>query len=159
MTPGTVWPGLRVATFYELTDILPRDIADGYGWYLDTLSNSHFGWVGWAAIAALCAGFFLFLRERWPRFFLSYIFIALLPVMVFPNHRFAFFWYIPFFGVCGLGAWIVKQISLWMPQRIPQRFVLAGGALLFLFACYQHFTWQAKRAEMSLNWAKALLSG
>ena len=22
MTPGTVWPGLRVATFYELTDIL-----------------------------------------------------------------------------------------------------------------------------------------
>ena len=90
--------------------LAPRDIANGYGWYLDALGNSHLGWVGWAAIAALCAGLFLVLRERLPLFFLSYIFIALLPVIVFPNHRFAFFWYIPFFGVSGLAAWGVRRI-------------------------------------------------
>ena len=131
----------------------PRNLAIGFGWYLDALAGFHLHWAGWAGIAVVCAGVFLVLREGMPLFFLSYIFICLLPVLVFPNHRVAFFWYIPFFGVSGLAAWGLKRLIGWIPTEIPPLPLKVAGALLFLAACYLQFHWQVARAETGIQWA------
>lgn len=134
----------------------PRDLSSGFLWYLDALTGFPLPWAAWAGIVVLCAGLFLLMREGIPLFFLSYIFISLLPVVVFPNHRFAFFWYLPFFGVSGLVAWSLQRLLRWIPAELPRLPLKVAGALLFLAACYLQFHWQARQSETGIQWARGI---
>ena len=131
----------------------PSDLVLGFGWYLNSLTGLHLHWAAWAATSAVCAGAFLALRQYLAMFFLSYVFICLLPVIVFPNHRFAFFWYIPFFGVIGLAAWGLKLLIGYLP-KIPSMHAKITGAMLFLIACNAQFQWQTGQSEKHIKWAR-----
>jgi hypothetical protein len=76
----------------------------GYGWYFDHLYGLRLRWGAWISAMVFLALGFAYAREKRGLFFLGYIFATLLPVVFLVNHRYEFFWYIPFFGIAGLAA-------------------------------------------------------
>jgi hypothetical protein len=108
---------------------------------------------GWAAIAVVVAGL-LAVKNRLALFFLGYIFIAFVPVIFMPNHRFAFYWYIPLMGLGGFAGLVVKWVSKRANARMAPRWAVVGAGLVFVLAGELYFAYQKKVNGDAQNWAR-----
>ena len=79
-------------------------LASGFGIYFNMLFGTSFRWQIWCIGFVVLLLVFALLRNRLALFFQSYVIIAFLPVIFLINHRFEFYWYLPFLGVSGLAA-------------------------------------------------------
>jgi hypothetical protein len=73
-------------------------------------------------------------------FFSGYVFVTLLPVIFLVNHRFEFFWYIPFFGIAGLAAVFAGSVERALRKRMPLRTAAATGLVLFAVLGAVHYS-------------------
>jgi hypothetical protein len=115
----------------------------GFSTYLNMLFRTNLPWqiwlIGLGVLFLLC----LLLRSRLALFFQLYVFITFLPVIFMINHRFAFFWYLPFLGVCGLTAILAKNVAKMIETR--NRPWLARTAAYSVFALLCWFTFLAHK--------------
>jgi hypothetical protein len=130
-------------------------LASGFGTYFNMLFTTNFRWQTW------CMGFvtlvlvFTLLRNRLALFFLSYVFITFLPVIFLINHRFAFYWYLPFLGVCGLAAVLAMRIYSAIETRNPQWLAKGGACAIFAFLCWSSFLVHKEANRPLRSWVKA----
>jgi len=139
----TMGSASRTAPYYM--DISVLTLGRGYGWYFDHLYGMKIRWGAWIISAVLLLAVFLYRRERRGLFFLGYVFITLLPVIFLVNHRYEFYWYIPFFGIAGLAAVLTAAIEKVLQARIPQNVLVPVGVIAFAFLSAGHY-WRESRA-------------
>jgi hypothetical protein len=123
----------------------------GYEWYLNTLFAIQQHWGLYLAIAVLFVVFVVKYRHRLLGYFLLYVTITLLPVIFLPNHRQDFFWYLPFLGVSGFAAVIVKQLVDGVTQRVTQKTALIIAILTFPLICREVY-FSEKRLSAQYRW-------
>jgi hypothetical protein len=118
-------------------DLRILTLGRGYGWYLDRLYSIRLRWGAWISIAVIASLWMLYKREKRGLFFLAYVFTTLLPVVFLVNHRFEFYWYIPFIGFAGLAAVVVSRLF----RKLPA----SAGLLFFVLLAPMHY-WRETRA-------------
>jgi hypothetical protein len=128
-----------------------------FGLYFNMLFQSNFPWQTWCAAAAVLLLIFVLLRSRLAIFFQLYVFVTFLPVIFLVNHRFAFYWYLPFLGICGFAAMLSKDVMRLITIRNPQWLARVAAACLFVVLCWGIFVLQkeASRTQRSLMKAQA----
>lgn len=105
-------------------------MVSGFGQYLDWLSGIHLPTLVWILGAAVTVAIFIYRRERFAVFFVGYVLLTFMPVIFLANHRWPFFWYIPFPGVAGLIALAAARIEV----RVQNRELLAGLLVVLALA-------------------------
>lgn len=141
-----LWYGLTRAA---MRGMIPSDpyymsigastLLSSFGIYLNMLFGTSFRWQIWCIGCVILLLVFALLRNRLALFFQAYVFIAFLPVIFLINHRFAFYWYLPFLGVCGLAAMLAKAVVVRIETRNPHRFVECGASAIFILLCWGTF--------------------
>jgi len=111
----------------------------GYGWYFDHLYGLRLRWGAWVSAMVFLALAFAYTREKRGLFFLGYIFITLLPVVFLINHRYEFFWYIPFLGIAGLAALVTAAIEKRLSRLLPERALQVFGVIAFVLLALGHY--------------------
>jgi hypothetical protein len=114
-------------------------LAAGFGTYFDMLLRTNFPWQSWCIGMLVLLLLFVLLRSRVAIFFQLYIFITFLPVIFLVNHRFPFYWYLPFLGVCGLAAVLAKNVVGLIRTRNPQWIAKSGAYSVFVLLCWGDF--------------------
>jgi hypothetical protein len=127
-------------------DISVLTLGRGYGWYFDHLFDVRFRWGGWIIASVLLAASFLYKRDRRGLFFLAYVFLTLLPVVFLVNHRYEFFWYIPFFGIAGLIALITAAFEKTLRRRVPSGVLVTAGVVIFCIIAPLHYFSERRRS-------------
>jgi hypothetical protein len=112
----------------------------GYGWYFDHLYGLRLRWGAWISGMVFLALAFAYVKEKRGLFFLGYTFITLLPVVFLVNHRYEFFWYIPFFGIAGLAALLTAGVEKQLTRLLPERALELFGLIAFLLLALGHYT-------------------
>ena len=126
-------------------------LSSGFGYYLNMLFSTNFRWEIWfVSIVALLLVLALS-RQRLALFFGLYVFITFLPVIFLINHRFVFYWYLPFLGVCGLAAVLAKKVYSVIEMRNPRWLTQGGASAAFVLLCWVVFQVhkEANRPKMS----------
>lgn len=106
-------------------DLRLQTVIDGFGQYFTWLYGLRLPPVLWSFL--LVAGLIVALRQRnrLATFFMCYTLVAFAPVIFLVNHRWPYFWYIPFFGISGLFGLGAKYLRDLAAKRIPlQRLIL-----------------------------------
>ena len=111
----------------------------GYGWYFDHLYGLSQRWGFWVIASVLVLALFLYRREKRGLFFVGYTFVTLLPVIFLVNHRYEFFWYVPFFGIAGLAAILAETLNEKLTQRMPANALTAVGVIAFALLAVGHY--------------------
>lgn len=111
----------------------------GYGWYFDHLYGLKLRWGAWTSAIVLLAAAFAYAREKRGLFFLGYFFITLLPVVFLVNHRYEFFWYIPFFGIAGLATLVAAAVEKQVRRSLSERPVEVFGVIVFVLLGLGHY--------------------
>jgi len=123
-------------------DITGLTLGRGFGTYLNMLFSAGIRWqvwsVGFVALLILMA----LLKMRRAIFFHLWVFTTFLPVVFLTNHRYTFYWYIPFLGVCGLTALLVREIIRRLQPLMPFPIGEIAASLCFLLLCQITFTVQ-----------------
>ena len=99
--------------------------------------------------AAVLAVWFTYRRERRGLFFLGCVFITLLPVIFLINHRYEFYWYIPFFGVAGLASLLAATVEQWLSVRLHAKTLAVVGLSVLVVLSVGHY-WLEWRASADL---------
>jgi hypothetical protein len=123
----------------------------GYGWYFDHLYGMRLRWGAWMIASVLIFGLFMYMRERRGPFFLGYIFITLAPVVFLVNHRYEFFWYVPFLGIAGLAAVAVDTLEKRLHALMPARALEAAGLVLFAVLAVAHYVREKRTSAEILH--------
>ena len=139
----TMGSALRTAPYYM--DISVLTLGRGFGWYFDHLYGTKIRWGAWIITSVLLLALFLYRRESRGLFFLGYIFITLLPVIFLVNHRYEFYWYIPFAGISGLAAVLTAGLEKILEERIPSNVLAPVAVIAFAFVSAGHY-WRESRA-------------
>ncbi|HEX5000662.1 MAG TPA: hypothetical protein VFY29_20730 [Terriglobia bacterium] len=107
----------------------------GYAQYLNWMTGLEApAWL-WLAAAALFLAFLFWNRVRLGIFFAVYTALAFAPVIFLPNHRWPYFWYIPFLGIAGLiGLGARSILTMIRPRWALARLVILNTAALVLWA-------------------------
>jgi hypothetical protein len=126
------------------------NLGSGFGLYLNMLFRSNFPWQIWCVMAAVLLLIFVLLRSRLAIFFQLYVFVTFLPVIFLVNHRFAFYWYLPFLGICGFAAMLSKNVMRLIAIRNPQWLSPVAATCLFVVLCGGIFVLQ-KEASRTLR--------
>jgi hypothetical protein len=142
-----VWYGLAkawamrsaVSTHPYYLSITGPALAAGFRVYFNMLIKTNFPWQIWFMGFGMFLSLCLLLRSRLALFFQFYIFIAFLPVIFLINHRYAFYWYLPFLGVSGLMAMLAKDVAALIETRNPRWLAKAGAYSLFALLCWGTF--------------------
>jgi hypothetical protein len=116
-------------------DISAVTLGRGFGVYFQMLSRINLRWQMWAF--GFVAFFLLItlMKRRTAVFFQIWIFITFLPVIFLVNHRYPFYWYIPFVGACGLAACFVQWVIPYFNARISAPSAEVAACLCFLVLC------------------------
>jgi uncharacterized integral membrane protein len=120
-------------------DISAATLVSGFGMYFNMLLGTKLQWQIWCVGFVLLLLVFVLLRNRLAVFFQFYVFIAFLPLIFLVNHRFAFYWYLPFFGVSGLAAILAKAVAVRIEARNPHWLVRCGASAIFILLCWGSF--------------------
>jgi hypothetical protein len=128
----------------------------GYGWYFDHLYGMRLRWGAWMIISVLLSAAFAYTRERRGLFFLGSIFIMLTPVIFLVNHRFEFFWYIPFFGVAGLAALGVAAVEKRLRVSMRPALLETIGVILFAVLGAVHYVRERSASSAILHEEQSL---
>jgi hypothetical protein len=118
----------------------------GAAQYMDWLTGVDLPPVVWAT---LTVGLFVFLlwRRSWSgMFFLLYVPLTFAPVIFLANHRWPYFWYIPFLGISGLFGLGARQVGGFLKSRLPLPKLIAVNATVLL-------VWAA--ANSSAEWYRS----
>jgi hypothetical protein len=122
-------------------------LGSGFGLYLNILFRSNFPWQIWCVAAAVLLLIFVLLRSRLAIFFQLYVFVTFLPVIFLVNHRFAFYWYLPFLGICGFAAMLSKNVMRLIAIRNPQWLARVAATCLFVVLCWGIFVLQKETSR------------
>jgi hypothetical protein len=127
-------------------------LVSSFAAYFNMLFGTNFRWEIWFIGFVLLLLVFALLRNRLALFFQSYVFLAFLPVIFLINHRYAFYWYIPFLGICGLAAILAKLAAVQFESRNPGWLVQSGELVIFILLCWItfHVHKDANRQQRSL---------
>jgi hypothetical protein len=146
--------GSRDPSHAYFMDLSWLTIGRGYGWYFDRLSGISMRWGGWMIVSFLLLCFLFVAKKRSSLFFVTYVFLTLLPVIPLRTHRFSFYGYIPFLGMVGLVATIVKMIEDFFRQRVvihsgvfTAMALICFSILTFASFKYQNFLAAKSRQE------------
>lgn len=133
-------------------DISASTLVSSFAAYFNMLFGTNFRWEIWFIGFVLLLLVFALLRNRLALFFQSYVFLAFLPVIFLINHRYAFYWYIPFLGICGLAAILAKLAAVQFESRNPGWLVQSGELVIFILLCWItfHVHKDANRQQRSL---------
>jgi hypothetical protein len=129
-------------------------LGSGFGIYFNMLFGTSFSWRIWSIGFVALLLVFALLRNRLALFFQSYVFIAFLPVIFLINHRFAFYWYLPFLGVCGLAAMLAKTVAALIGTRIPHWLVESGASVVFILLCRGTFLVHKEANRPQRSWVR-----
>ena len=130
----------------------------GYGWYFDRLYGMRLRWGAWMIASVVLLAAFILRREKRGLFFLGYAFVTLLPVVFLVNHRYEFYWYIPFFGIAGLAAVLVDAIERRLRARIPVRLIPAAGLAVFITIAAAHYSRESAESAAHLEQQRSISS-
>ena len=131
-------PGVRATPQSDpyFMDFSMITLGRGYGWYFNSLYQTHLRWPGWITLATLAGALFVWKRNYRAFFFLLYVFLTLIPVVFLVRHRYEFYWYIPFAGLCGLAALLGQSAVIALRERFRRPLnalvVAAGFGLLWV---------------------------
>jgi hypothetical protein len=114
-------------------------LVDGFATYFNMLFRTNFPWQVWCIALGTLLLLCLFLRSRLALFFQLYIFITFLPVIFMINHRFAFYWYLPFLGLCGLTAMLGKNVANMIETLNPPWLAKTAAYSVFALLCWATF--------------------
>jgi len=112
-------------------DMSLRTAIRGYEWYADRLLDVHLHWTIYLAAIVLTILVAVRTNQRHVVFFLAYIGLTFLPVIFLVNHRFPFYWYLPFLGVAGLAASLARLAGDRLHSALTYRSLITAGLLLF----------------------------
>lgn len=144
-----------VPTHPYYMSITGSTLTSGFGTYFNMVFATNFRWqVWWIGFVALLLLFAL-LRSRLALFFQVYVFITFLPVIFLINHRFAFYWYIPFLGVCGLAAMLARTVAVPIETRNPHWLVECSASVIFILLCWGSFLVHKEANRPQRSWARA----
>ncbi len=129
----------------------------GYGWYFDHLYGFRLRWGAWMITSVILCALFIYRRAWRALFFSGYVFVTFLPVIFLVNHRFEFFWYIPFFGIAGLAAVFAGSVERALRKRMPLRAAAATGLVLFAILGAVHYS-REKRVSSANNQTQHFLA-
>lgn len=141
IVPAAVGVWIGIQKLAEMRSANPADpyyldlrgivMGRGFGYFFDLLFQTNLRWQIWSIgfVALLLAS--LFMRWRRVAFFQMFIFITFLPVIFLDNHRFAFYWYFPLLGICGLAALIAKAIAGKFLEYVPSERAPIYGLIAF----------------------------
>jgi hypothetical protein len=130
-------------------DIRSIVLGRSYGFYFNMLFGTAFRWQKWVIGFVILGVLFSFLKNRLAVFFQLYVLITFLPVIFLVNHRGAFYWYIPFFGACGLAAVLVDAATRMVGPYIPRGLREITACLIFIFLCGSTFFMTRDKTEVS----------
>jgi len=119
----------------------------GSEWYLNSLFDARLDWRVYAVSLGMLLLLLVKTGNRRALFFLVYIGLVFLPVIFLVNHRFGFYWYLPFFGVSGVVATATKDIMEYLRNKVPMRTGLILGVVIFPIVCRQEYLIQKRRSE------------
>jgi hypothetical protein len=120
-------------------DLSVITLGRGYGWYFDHLYGLRLRWGAWISGIVFLSLAFGYAREKRGLFFVGYMFITLLPVVFLVNHRYEFFWYIPFLGIAGLATLVTAGIEKQLRRLVSERAVETFGVLAFVLLATGHY--------------------
>jgi len=116
-------------------DLHARTLVGGFGQYFNWLYGIKLPPLLWCALIVAALGVFFYLRERRALFFLSYTIVTFAPVIFLVNHRWPYFWYIPFFGIAGLFGLAAQRLTGWVVRSMPkERWIAANMIVLALWS-------------------------
>jgi len=133
-------------------DISGVSMGRGFGIYFNMLFNSEIRWQVWAIGFVLVLILMVFSRMHTAMFFHLWVWITFLPVIFLSNHRSSFYWYIPFLGVCGLAALLVREVVRWLQPRIPSEVAGIAASACFLVLCQVTFVVHKSRTQEIRSW-------
>jgi len=116
-------------------DISGVTLGRGFGVYFGMLSRINLKWQLWAIAFVALLLLLSMTKQQIAIFFQIWIFVTFLPVIFLVNHRYPFYWYIPFVGMCGLAARLVQWIIPLLKARISSPSAEAAACLCFLVLC------------------------
>lgn len=122
--------------------------------YSNMLFRTNFSVQIWCIAWLGCFLLVILLRSRPAFFFLSYVFVTFLPVIFLINHRFAFYWYLPFLGICGLAAMLVASIVCRIMARSQKSVWEAAAYSVFALLCLGTFLFHEEITRRERLWAK-----
>ena len=126
----------------------------GFSFYFDSLFDLGLRWQVWSIAFVAVLLVFLVLRRRLAAFFQIYVFVTFLPVIFLVNHRFAFYWYLPMVGVCGLAALVVKAATEKLLQYLPPERAVPYACVTFALLCAGNYVYFEKATEGSRNFGQ-----
>ena len=129
-------------------------LISGLGIYFNMLFRTNFSLQFWCAALLVFLLLLILSRNRLALFFLLYIFITFLPVIFLINHRFAFYWYLPFLGLCGLAAILTGGVASRITARNPQWLAGAGAYSIFALLCWGIFLLHEEINRPERSWLK-----
>lgn|SRR5262249_48999368 len=126
----------------------------GFGDYLNMLFSTNFPWQIWFVSLVALLLVVALSRQRLALFFVLYVFITFLPVIFLINHRFAFYWYLPFLGVSGLAAMLAKAAYSVIELRTPRWLAQGVASAVFVLLCWLVFLVHKEANRPKMSWWK-----
>jgi hypothetical protein len=155
-----VWYGWTKVTSMRQTspdtpyfmDVRWLTLGRGFAGYLNQLFTTHIRWQICSIVFAVLLLLFALMKKREAVFFQSYLFITFLPVIFLINHRYAFYWYIPLVGLCGLAALLVKSMVAVAESKIPARMAPVAAAVAFAALSWGSYIVERKETRDQRQW-------
>ena len=129
----------------------------GYGWYFNSLYETHLRWGGWFIISALLAIAFAIRRNGWALFFLVFTYVTLAPYVLLVNHRFELYSYMAFVGIAGLFALGFNAVQQRVRRIFPRPAAVAILTVLFAVIAVRHFRHEEHRSRVGRGYMKDVL--
>ena len=164
--PGIAWVLLALKGLAEnraaapdapyFMDISSVTLGRGFGVYFGMLFESTMRWQLWAISFVALLLLLVLMKRKIAVFFQIWIFITFLPVVFLVNHRYPFYWYIPFVGVCGLVSCFVRWVIPPVQARISAPAAEAAACLCFLVLCEASYLMQKLHTRDGRNFQQAI---
>lgn len=166
LVPGTIALLLGVRSFVQMEETRPTDLyfmdlhwitlGRGLGGYFNSVFETSLRWQLWTIGFVLLLLIFVFRKIGPAIFFQTYVVITFLPVIFMVNHRESYLSYIPFLGMCGLAALLVRSAAnLVGTYAGPHRAELAAYAAL-PFLCWGTYVLQKAGSEERRAWQRPM---
>jgi len=156
-----LWYGLTKAVMRGMISSDPyymsistSTLVRSFGVYFNMLFGTSFRWQIWCIGFVILLLVFALLRNRLALFFQSYVLIAFLPVIFLINHRYAFYWYVPLLGVCGLAAMLAKAVAVRSETRNPHWVVECGASVISILLCWGTFLVHKDANRQRRSWVR-----
>ncbi len=161
-----LWFGwLKVTTMHDTDptrpyymDVSAVTFGRGYGWYFNSLYETHLRWGAWFIISALLAITFAVRRNGWALFFLFFTYVMLGPYVFLVNHRYELYSYVSFVGMVGLLALGINAVAHGIRRVLPRPVAVSVLSLVFVVAALGHFRHEERRNRVGRGYIKDVLN-